>query len=222
MLVTMRWTVVIPAKATPAAKSRLAGMTPDAASHQLLVEAIRADTIAAVRDCASVARVLVVTDAVPAATSRFEGAQIFVQVAPGLNAAVREAAEHAARRWPEDGVAALVGDLPALGSPELDAALANAAASPAAFVPDADGTGTTMLTAMPGATLRPQFGTDSAARHARDATTLWAGPGLRRDVDTAENLVTAATELGVGPATFDVLRDLGITLSSSGVGMMDR
>jgi 2-phospho-L-lactate guanylyltransferase len=124
----------------------------------------------------------------------------FVQRRPGLNAALAEAADHAAQNWPDDGVAALVGDLPALRPDDLAAALAAAAQHPRSFVPDAHGTGTTLLSALPGIALAPAFGADSAARHAPGAVALEAAAGLRHDVDTADDLRAAVT-LGLGPAT---------------------
>ena len=111
-----------------------------------------------------------------------------VQTQPGLNGALRDGAAYARTRWPGDGVAALVGDLPAVRPDELAAALDAAAAHPAAFVPDSPGTGTTLLTARPGHVLEPRFGEGSAARHAAVAARLTAGPGLRHDVDTADDL----------------------------------
>jgi 2-phospho-L-lactate guanylyltransferase len=187
------WTVVIPAKAVRDAKSRLLPASDGPDGHRRLVEAIRADTLAAARAATGVARVLLVTD-----RPGLPGA--IVQTRAGLNAALAEVAEHAARTWPGDGVAALVGDLPALQPAALAEALAAAEAHQHSFVPDAAGTGTTLLAAAPGATLRPAFGLGSAARHAVHATALPAAPGLRRDVDTAADL-HAAAELGLGPAT---------------------
>jgi 2-phospho-L-lactate guanylyltransferase len=124
----------------------------------------------------------------------------FVQTRPGLNAALAEAAEHAATSWPADGVVALVGDLPALRPAELAAALDAAAGHDRSFVPDAAGTGTTMLAVRPGTALQPAFGPGSAARHGAAAVALDAGAGLRHDVDTAADLL-AATDVGLGPAT---------------------
>ncbi len=192
----MRWTVLIPAKSLPEAKSRLLGATADPAAHARLVLAIREDTIAAARTAAGVARIVLVTDG-PTAS----GADpVFVQSRPGLNAALDEGAEHAAAQWPADGVAVLVGDLPALRSEELAEALALAAAHLRAYVPDAEGTGTTLLTAVADQPLLPTFGAGSAARHGASAATLAAGAGLRADVDTAADL-QAVLALGVGPAT---------------------
>lgn len=205
----MQWTVLIPAKALPAAKSRLAPRAVDAAGHARLVGAIRADTVAAARHAPGVARVLLVVDRVDGRTP--DGVQLVVQQRPGLNAALADAAEAAAVRWPHDGVAALLGDLPALRPAELGEALRAAATLDAGYVPDAAGTGTTMLTALPGHHLRPQFGAGSAARHAVEARLIQAGPGLRHDVDTAEDLLAAAA-LGLGPATHQEL--LGVELSA--------
>lgn len=189
----MRWTVVLPVKTLPAAKTRLLSVSDSPAAHRRLVEAVQADTLAAARAADGVARVLIVTD-------RAGLPDALVQARPGLNPALAEAAAHAAREWPADGVAALVGDLPALQPDELAAALAAAAAHPRSFVPDAAGSGTTLLAACPGIALEPAFGPDSATRHGSVAVALDAGPGLRRDVDTAADL-RAAAALGLGPAT---------------------
>jgi 2-phospho-L-lactate guanylyltransferase len=206
----VRWTVIIPAKALPQAKSRLLPATADPAGHRRLVEAIRADTLAAARAADAVARVLLVTDR--PGDDRI-GVPVLVQSRPGLNAALAEAAEHAARSWPEDGVAALVGDLPALRPSDLDAALRLAAGRPRSFVPDAAGTGTTLLAARPGVALGPQFGPGSAARHRLDAVARPAADGLRHDVDTAEDLSLAA-RVGAGPATAALLAESGVTVRS--------
>jgi 2-phospho-L-lactate guanylyltransferase len=192
----VHWTIIVPLKALPAAKSRLAAASPDPQQHANLVEAIRADTLETAR---AVGRVLIVVDA-PAGAQPAADELVLVQIGDGLNQAVREAGALAARRWPDDGVAALVGDLPALRPDELRAALTLAGATAHAFVPDSAGTGTTLLTAGPGADLDPAFGPGSAERHAGFAARLPAGPGLRLDVDTAADLEQARV-LGVGPAT---------------------
>jgi 2-phospho-L-lactate guanylyltransferase len=204
--------VLIPAKALPEAKSRLLPASADDAAHRRLVRAIRADTLAAAGAADGVARVVVVTD-------RPGEPGAFVQTGTGLNAALREAARHAAASWPADGVVALVGDLPALRPVELAAALSAAAEQPRSFVADAPGTGTTLLAARPGIPLDPAFGPGSAARHRARAAGLDAGPGLRHDVDTAADLDAAAT-LGLGPATAAVLADAALGVRSSSGGMI--
>lgn len=183
------WTVVVPLKVLPNAKSRLA-TSLSAAQHADLVRAIRADTLAAAR---RVVRVIVVADApTPEAD--------LVQHSPGLNGALRDGAAYGIRQWPRDGIVALVGDLPALQPDELAAALVAACEHRRSYIADAAGTGTTFLAVAPGADLDPQFGIDSAARHGTTANRLDAGPGLRCDVDTPEDLEAAAA-LGLGPAT---------------------
>lgn len=204
----MRWTVLIPLKALPAAKSRLVAEM-DPAAHAQLVEAIRADTLVAARAAASVARVVVVADQ-PGA---FDADVVLVQQTEGLNGALREAAAEAARRWPADGVAALVGDLPALVPTELDDVLVAAAEHARSFVPDAAGTGTTVLAATPGAEFVPEFGIDSAARHRENCAELAAGPTVRADVDTQQDLADAA-RLGLGRRT------AGVIARSSSPGIM--
>jgi 2-phospho-L-lactate guanylyltransferase len=86
---------------------------------------------------------------------------------------------------------------------ELERGLRAAAGWPEAFVPDAAGTGTTLYTARPGVAFQPRFGPGSAARHAAAgaaALLLPDAPGLRRDVDTPDDLRRAAA-LGLGPRT---------------------
>lgn len=192
----VRWTLLIPVKALPAAKSRLRGAATDVPAHEQLVRAIRADTCAAARAATAVARLVLVTDR----PMREGSLACFAQTRPGLNTGLREAAAHAARQWPADGVAVLVGDLPALRTRELDDALAVAAAHGFSYVADRVGTGTTLLTAAPEQTLRPQFGRGSAARHHTQAVAIAAGPGLRHDVDTPDDL-RDALRLGVGART---------------------
>jgi 2-phospho-L-lactate guanylyltransferase len=192
--------VVVPAKRLAVAKTRLRPVT-DAVpgAHADLVLALLADTVAAALACPAVATVLVVTDEPAAATevSRLGARVVADEPDEGLNPAL----EHGARAAGGPAVAALSSDLPALRPDELAAALAAAGAAPRCFVPDAGGTGTTLLTAL-GTALRPAFGAGSAAAHqaggARPLTGDW--PGLVRDVDTAEDL-RAALDLGVGPRT---------------------
>jgi 2-phospho-L-lactate guanylyltransferase len=197
--VTIRWTVLVPLKALPSAKSRLAESL-SVQEHLELVQAIRSDTLAAARAAHGVARVVVVADE----PGSFDADLVLVQTVPGMNGGLGEAASIAAERWPQDGVAALVGDLPALQPGYLADALVIAAAHPRSFVCDASTTGTTLLAATPGTPLAPAFGVNSAARHAAIATPLPAAEGLRADVDTTAEL-EIARQVGVGPATTLVL-----------------
>jgi 2-phospho-L-lactate guanylyltransferase len=216
----VQWTVVIPAKALPEAKSRLAPMTDNPAAHRRLVEAIRRDTVAATLACDVVARVVLVVDRLTDEPALHDDVVVLVQQAPGLNAAVAEGARHGFEQWPSDGVAALVGDLPALRPEELSVALSAAADHASAYVADASGTGTTMLAVTPGHEIRPAFGLGSAGRHAAKATALETiGAGLRTDVDTADDL-HAAADLGLGPATCAELIAAGVLTASSCRGIV--
>ena len=85
----------------------------------------------------------------------------------------------------------------------MDLALRTAATWPEAFVPDLQGSGTTLYTAAPGAAFRPGFGPDSRRRHAGGGAAELLMPGvtgLRRDVDTPEDRRVTCHGSGWGPA----------------------
>jgi 2-phospho-L-lactate/phosphoenolpyruvate guanylyltransferase len=233
------WSLVIPVKVLAQAKSRLAGLT--GTTRPELALAMAADTIAAAAAAASVAAVLVVTDD-PAVNEIATGLGALVladRPAAGLNDALAYGAAHAQTLWPERGRAGLAGDLPAARPDELTAALAAAARLGEAFVPDADGTGTVLYAAAPGVEFRPQFGPGSRDRHlANGAVEIGPGEigaaeigtaeigtaetgetaqhaalaGLRRDVDTVDDLRRAA-ELGLGERTRALLAASAFILS---------
>jgi len=203
---------VVPVKGTAAGKTRMApGL--DQRQRMLLVAAFALDAVSALTASALVSRVIVVTDAAAGLSEslRALGADIVADPGAGLNAAVAAgiAAAHANDKDTDTdadtrtAVAALLGDLPCLVTPDVDDALGRASAHPLAVVPDAEGSGTTLITALPGAALVPRFGVGSAARHA-DAghTVLDVAPDstLRLDVDTEQDL-EAALARGVGPHT---------------------
>ncbi|NEK57487.1 2-phospho-L-lactate guanylyltransferase [Geodermatophilus sabuli] len=196
--------VVVPAKRLPLAKSRLSPLPGGlGGAHDRLVLALLADTVGAALASPAVAGVLVVTDDEDAAAvvTALGARTVPDEPDAGLNAALA----HGARVSGSPAVAALSSDLPALRPEELTAALSAAGAAPRCFVADAQGTGTTLLTAS-GSELAPAFGTGSAARHraggALELTGPW--PGLARDVDTPADLQAAAA-LGVGPRTAALL-----------------
>lgn len=204
------WTVVVPMKLLAVAKTRLAALA--GARREALALAFAADTVAAALSCERVRHLLVVTDE-PAAREPLSalGADIVPdEPGAGLNAALRHGAAVARRHWPADAVGALSGDLPALRAGDLAAALDEAAHHAAAFVSDSEGTGTTLLTATAGQDLGPAFGPQSRAAHLAAGAVLLedaAWVSLRRDVDTAAQLRTAA-RLGLGPRTATILADL--------------
>lgn len=218
----MQWTVVIPLKPLERAKSRLAPAAGDGLRPALAL-AFAQDTVAATVACPSVRDVVVVTDDVRAGRELAALGAHVVPDAPGdgLNAALAHGARQVRSRRPEAPVAALNADLPALRPRELARVLDAAAPFPRAFLPDAAGIGTTLLTAGPGTELHPQFGGPSRARH-RDSGAVELGAGstgttepavtagavddigyagsVRQDVDTGDDL-RAALALGVGPHT---------------------
>ncbi|HEY8720129.1 2-phospho-L-lactate guanylyltransferase [Pengzhenrongella sp.] len=213
----LRWTVVVPLKAGPEVKSRLAGWLPPT-PRVLLARAMAGDTLAAAAAARRVETIVVVTDdlATARAARRAVGAapgRVVVHVVRepdpgGLNPAVRAGIDRARRLTPANGVAVLLGDLPALRPGDLDAALGQGSAHPLGVVLDAAGTGTTLLTAAPGVAMDPAFGPGSAAAHlARGHTRLnvAAGSGLETDVDVRADL-EAVLARGPGPRTVRALR----------------
>ena len=210
----------MPVKPLHAAKTRLRGAADrgagDPIAHAALTLALAHDTIAAVRAAHAVRRLLVVSsDPVVAAELAAVGVEVVPDITRELNAALRDGAALLQRDDPAAPVGALQADLPALRPDELDDAVAQAerlfaVEARRAFCADAAGTGTTLLLAAAGAPLSPLFGPGSAARHRKSGALPLVGAwqGLRRDVDTGDDL-TAAVALGVGPSTRGVLTPAG-------------
>src|SRR5690349_7257049 len=188
----VRWTIIVPIKPLPAAKTRLRGAVPDLARADLVL-AMAQETVAAALAGRLVSGVLVVCDdeRVAAAMAALGASCVPDGPSRGLNAAIEFGERHA-----RGDVAALTADLPALRPEELDEALAEGGRS---FVPDAEGTGTVLLIGRP---LDPHFGVGSAEAHersgARRLDKSW--PGLRRDIDTPADLASGR-ELGLGQHT---------------------
>ncbi|MCS5715408.1 2-phospho-L-lactate guanylyltransferase [Herbiconiux sp. CPCC 205716] len=210
-----QWTVVVPVKGTADGKSRL--MPERSAEERLrLAEAFTLDAVAALREARSVGRVIVVTDAGSPVAARLReaepGIEVLADPGRGLNAAVALGIAAAG-----DGpTAAMLGDLPTLRPGDVDEALDAAAEHPLAFVPDAEGSGTTLITAT-GAVLVPRFGAESAERHetaGHTRLTLGNGSTMRHDVDTEAEL-QRARHRGVGPATARVLESLSPPAASA-------
>jgi 2-phospho-L-lactate/phosphoenolpyruvate guanylyltransferase len=199
----LAWSLVIPVKVLAQAKSRLAEHAGP--SRSALALAMAGDTVSAAVACLAVRAVIVVTDDREVASALAALGAVVVADEPegGLNPALEHGAAVAAARWPASGIGALAADLPAVQPGELERGLRAAAGWPEAFVPDAAGTGTTLYTARPGVAFQPRFGPGSAGRHAAAgaaALLLPDAPGLRRDVDTPDDLRRAAA-LGLGPRT---------------------
>jgi 2-phospho-L-lactate guanylyltransferase len=207
----VRWRVLLPIKRLHESKTRLAGATHLPSDHPDLVRALQLDTLAAVStaqkmESASIVGIYVISDEPPSPLP--DGVTVLADFGGGLNGALAAAAAELVARFPTDGVAGMVADLPAMRPAELLGALALATDHPRAFVPDRTGTGTTMLTAAPGRDLRPMFGAGSAHRHRESgAVALEAGPSLRTDVDTVADLQRCLV-LGVGERTASMVAHL--------------
>lgn len=218
--------IVVPVKSLRAAKSRLRGAADagvgDPVAHARLALSLVLDTLAAAR-LARVRTLLVVTadpdvgnaiaDALPPGPAGHIARVDVVAEGglPGLNAALDHGAGLLRARDPHGIVGALQSDLPALRPTELDVALTAAAAlfvagASRAFCADTPGDGTALLLSAPGVALDPMFGAGSAAAHTASGAVPIDGamPGLRRDVDTADDL-RGAVALGVGPHTASAL-----------------
>lgn len=215
------WAVVVPVRR--AGKSRLDVPGVDRVA---LARAIALDTIAAAAACDVVAQVLVVSDdgALPLYASDIPGLRFIAEHDPGvpdtvqgrldaaalggalspLNAAIARGIAAVPDGMPR---AALLGDAPALRPDELADALRLAAAHDRTVVADAEGTGSTLVTAAADVSWASAFGRGSFAQHVALGCTALDIPdasSLHRDVDTAAQL-DAAASLGLGPRTAALL-----------------
>jgi 2-phospho-L-lactate guanylyltransferase len=195
-----QFVVLVPVKPPAVGKSRLSELGDD--GRRELAAAFALDSVEACRAASLVGEVLGITDdaGFAAELAAIGCASIPDGTSGDLNGTLRLAAAEAERRWPDLVPAVLLGDVPALTPDELDTALGSVADDEAAYVVDADGSGTTLYTA-PYSRFDPQFGPGSAAAHSTQARAI-AGDlaGLRRDVDDLADL-REAWALGVGART---------------------
>tara|TARA_B100002049_G_C16021798_1_gene350578 strand:+ start:312 stop:968 length:657 start_codon:yes stop_codon:yes gene_type:complete len=203
-----RWNLVIPVRGG-AGKSRLEVPDVDRAA---LARVIGLDTIAAAQACRVVAQVVVVTADAQIARAIEDDCLIVADPGTGLNDAVRAGLAVTDAAQPR---AAMLGDLPALRATDLETVLVTAARYESAALPDAEGTGTTLITRTVAGKLVPAFGEDSFTRHraagfldlareieaGRQQRGAWSA---RRDVDTLDQLHEAA-QLGLGIRTAALL-----------------
>jgi 2-phospho-L-lactate/phosphoenolpyruvate guanylyltransferase len=207
---TAGFTVIMPMKAWDRAKSRL---HVEPAARRALAEAFARDTLTAVLASPSVAAVVVVTRGdLVVDDVRSAGAQVIQEPADRpldtLGSAIRHGIAWAAGHRPDTPLAVVPSDLPALTPGALAELLAAADAHTSAFVADANGDGTTILTSRTPSLMRAGYGPGSAERHRGfGAYELIAADALRQDVDTLDDLV-AAERLGLGPHTLQAYADL--------------
>jgi 2-phospho-L-lactate guanylyltransferase len=197
------FTVIMPIKPWDGAKSRL---HTNSSARRALAMAFAMDALDAVLSCPEVGRVVVVTSGDEVAEyAQSAGAVVIDEPTTAgpdpLGAAVREGVAWAAQEYPDEAVAVIPADLPSLTSSQLGSLLGAAIAYPLAFVPDANGDGTTILASQRPSLLRAGYGVGSAEHHRSfGAVELQAPAGLRRDVDEFHELL-AAQKIGVGPHT---------------------
>lgn len=198
------WRLIIPVKGQATAKSRL--HPPLGVARADLAHALALDTITAAAACLQPHHLFVVTSDEPTATFVGGlGGTVIGDLGHGLNPAISLGIAHVDRVLGPGPTAVLLGDLPALRTADLVAALAACAAHPRALVPDAEGTGTVLLSALSTGDLHPRFGPGSALAHGRDYVQLNLDlPSLRTDVDDDQGLRDAML-IGVGRRTALVL-----------------
>ncbi len=181
------WAVLIPVKATSRGKSRV---DLDPATRRELALDLALDTTAVALATPQVGTVLaVVEDPADGRALAELGAPVLLTHTRELNDALLDGL---ARLVDHDGpVAVLPGDLPGITVLELGNLLTRCAPLPSAVVPDAEGTGTTVLAARRVVDLQPRYGPGSFARHVAAGAVPIDLPGdstLRHDVDTLADL----------------------------------
>lgn len=206
----------MPVKDARRGKTRLAEVLEPGA-RAALVRAMALDTVQAVSDSDAVARVLVVTGDEPVAGAAAGLPRVGVLPEPpaqvgdsgwvALDRAVSAGVDRARAEAPGTPVAVLLGDLPGLDPSELTTAL-TAAGDDRAVVPDAEGTGTTLLTVGAGE-FTSRFGSGSAQAHERIGYRRLELdlPTLRQDVDLPVDLARLV-RVGVGGRTQALLERL--------------
>lgn len=201
------WTLVVPFKGGTAAKSRLGNASEElggleAGLRRRLALAFLQDTLAAMAAVDDVGCIVVVSSD-PDAAHGVSGIFVVEDPGNGLNAAVASGIEWARTRNAHSPVAVLTGDLPCLRPDDLAAALDMARGVPLGLVPDREGTGSTMISALPGVRVSPHFGLDSCRLHRLAGHALLpvsAISTIRHDVDTTPDLLRALQH-GAGEST---------------------
>jgi 2-phospho-L-lactate guanylyltransferase len=185
---------ILPIKSFDEAKQRL-GPSLDHALRRLLVEAMVADVLIALRRARSVAATVAVSsDEAAQRIAGAYGATLLYDDGGGHNGAAMKGIRHAVAHGFERALL-VPGDCPALSPDDVDELLRHPARDPCALVvPDRHGTGTNALVLAPPDTLEPGFGPDSCERHVDRATAAGVQcevidvPSLALDVDTPDDL----------------------------------
>ncbi len=208
------WTAVIPIKQWSAAKSRL-HPSPDA--RAALARAFALDVLDALHGAPSVEHLVIVTTVADLDIEiKHLGATVLadrqILGRGSLNGAIRLGRRWATKNAPSRGLVVLPADLPSLSSHHLEEALAIVGEHQRAFVPDASGSGTTLLAARHPRLLQPRYGADSALAHQAGGSLRIEDlpPQARLDVDDPDDLREAQL-LGVGEHTRRVSMELSLS-----------
>jgi 2-phospho-L-lactate guanylyltransferase len=177
------WLAVVPVKALPRAKSRLAGVLDGDARADLMLSLMRRVVGACLE--AGLEVCVVSPDPEVHAAARALGADALDDGGRDLTGSVELAL---ARHAHAPGVAVLAADLPDVTAADVRELIAHA--SPLAIAEAPDGT-TNAIAASPPSAFRPSYGPGSAARHGGTRVRL---PGLERDMDDPADLERSLTE----------------------------
>jgi|KBSMisStaDraftv2_1062788.scaffolds.fasta_scaffold40721_2 2-phospho-L-lactate guanylyltransferase len=171
------WLALVPVKALPRGKSRLAAVLDEDARSDLVLFLLRR-VVAACQE-AGLEVCVVSPDSEVHAAARALGADALDDGGRDLTASVGLALERHAQAV---GVVVLAADLPNVTASDVLELIAHA--KPLALVAAADGT-TNAIAASPPAAFRPSYGPGSAARHGGTRLRL---VGIEHDVDTPGDL----------------------------------
>ena len=214
----MRATAIVPVKRFGAAKQRLSDALGPAARARL-ASAMLTDVLAALAECPSIERTLVVSSEPslgPIAAAA--GAELLDDGDDRGHSEAARAGVAVATESGAEAVALLPGDCPLLEPAELERALAGLEQGAVQVIADRHGTGTNGLLISPPQAIGPAFGPGSCERHLRLAAeagltaSLAAVPSMALDLDTGDDLGVLADRLaaatGRAPASAAALADL--------------
>jgi 2-phospho-L-lactate guanylyltransferase len=184
---------LVPVKARPAGKARLSGVL-DASARAALVSAMLDHVLAALRDCAGLTGIAVMT---PERNMPPKNVLWLDDVADDVNQSLHAALGMLGARGVRRA-AVVSADLPLLAADEVATLIRASEGSGVALAPDRHGTGTNAIAlALPSA-FCPHFGPGSLALHRAEAAKLGITaatvrlPGLEFDVDEPEDLALLA------------------------------
>lgn len=192
----MTITAIVPLKALPAAKGRLAtALAPD--DRRTVVRWMAEHVLLACKASELVDEVLLVAgDAAGASLGRAAGVRVLQIDQPGLQIALDAADVHVSA---DDITLTVAADLPAVTPAEIDAVvgIALAGAAPVVVITPTHDGGTGALVRRPPGVIRTAYGAGSARQHQELAARAGARcvvhhlPGLAADVDTPSQLSAA-------------------------------